>query len=125
MSLVEVLLAVVILSLAVVALVGGMGTSLIAADTHRAQARAEAAVRRVAEVVKGVPCGAQCPASYDVSTVLDLSEGFVAPTAQVTCYDLDLAGAACPSAGVQKVRISVTTTDPQITETVEIVKRPA
>jgi type II secretory pathway pseudopilin PulG len=61
-TLVEVVLAVAILTLAVVAIAAGMGTSIIASDHHRRQVDANAVLIRAAEKVKSPSTSyADCP----------------------------------------------------------------
>jgi prepilin-type N-terminal cleavage/methylation domain-containing protein len=70
-SLIEVLLSVVILGLAIVAMIGSMGTGMIASRTHRNQADASTVLVRAGERLKSnsttpyAPCGT--PASYTAS----------------------------------------------------------
>src|SRR5689334_1699512 len=68
-SMIEVLLAVVIMSTAVVAVVGGIATAIRIADLHRKQATAGAAVRALAEgletAMAGTPTGyVDCASTY-------------------------------------------------------------
>jgi prepilin-type N-terminal cleavage/methylation domain-containing protein len=54
-SLIEVLVTVVIVGIAFIVIVGGLYTALVASDHHRKQANVQAALRNVAEALKGVP----------------------------------------------------------------------
>ncbi len=56
-SLIELIVAVAILGVAVVAIVAGLGTSVLMSDVHRKQATAGVAVRDYAEAVENVVVG--------------------------------------------------------------------
>lgn len=135
-SLVEVVVAVAILGLAVVALLGGLGTAVRGSDIHRSQATGETVVRSAAERVKDpgvayLPCagvaaagayvdGLSVPAGFAVSVagvrVWDEASGaFVAPSALASCPSND--------AGVQLVTVSVVAGDGRASETLDVVKR--
>lgn len=69
MSLVEVLVALVIMSIAFLAVLGGISTSATTADVHRAKTQADLVLKQYAEQVKGgpyQPCGAASPVDYAV-----------------------------------------------------------
>ena len=122
-TLVEVLITVMILGVAFVAFLGGMGTSIMSSDLHRRQAVAETLVRRYAEGVKGTSCLPTCPTSY--SAGFPLPTGFEAPPATVVCRAVDnTTDEPCPSDGVQLVTVSVKTTDDRVDTSVDLVKRP-
>ena len=89
-TLIELIIAVAIMGIAVVAIVGGITTSILMSDVHRKQATAGACVRNYAEAVAAY-VAADSPASqanfakdatpdYSVSTI-----GFTAPTGQLPC----------------------------------------
>ena len=123
-TLIEILITVMILGVAFVAFLGGMGTSIMSSDLHRRQAQGETLVRRFAEAVKGTPCAATCPLSY--SPGFTPPAGFDAPTATVACYATDnTTVVACPSPGMQVVSLRVKTTDGRVDESLDIVKRPS
>jgi prepilin-type N-terminal cleavage/methylation domain-containing protein len=131
LTLIELLVTVMVMGIAVVALVGGMGTSIIASDLHRKQAKAEAEVRRYAEAVKAeATCTASCSTAY-TATAVDYTPvaGHTAGTPTVRCHAVDFTSSTSPcdtaSAGVQVVTLSVSSSDNEVTETIDVVKRPS
>jgi hypothetical protein len=136
------MVTVVIMATAVVALVGGIATSVRASDIHRKQAKAQAYLRSFAEKVEqsvaGYPSGytactgAGTPVATYKATFLD----GLAP-ADTTTYAYDITAVAywdstssrfvaCPGTGdegVQRVSLRVSTTDGRADERVDIVLR--
>lgn len=124
-TLMEVVVAVLVLGTSFVAFVGGMGTSILSSDIHRDQAVAETAIRRYAEAVKQVPCPGVCPPVYTAAGVgFTAPTGFTAADPTVECFDADNNPTICPSLGVQRVTVSVASDDGQVSTQVELVKRP-
>lgn len=136
-TLVEVLVAVVILGIAGVAVVGGLQLSVMASDINRKQTTGGAYVRTYAEAIETylstngnyVKCaGANV---YSPATV-----GFAVPAnysaQQSAAEPLDGNGSvittgSCPTRdkGVQRLRISLTSSDNRASETLTIVVRRA
>lgn len=121
LTLVEVLLAVSLLGIGVVALVGGMMTSITVAGQGRTVAEGQAAVRAYAEAVARAPY-APCATTYP-------AQGFTPPTGWSTdpvvvrYWDDTTFGSSCsPDSGLQRVRLRLTTADGFV-ETVSLVKR--
>jgi Tfp pilus assembly protein PilV len=89
-TLIEVLFAVAIMGITVVALVGGIATTILMSDMHRKQATAGACVRNYAEAVAAY-VAADSPASqanFEKDATPDYSSstiGFTAPTGQLPC----------------------------------------
>ena len=128
LTLIECLVTVVIMGLAFVALLGGLGTSIFASDIHRKQATAETVLRTFAEHVKTetyVPCATT--ASY--GTTFASESGYTASVTAVEWWNAT-SGAfdatACTTAtdpGLHRVTLRVKSSDDRATETVQIAKR--
>jgi prepilin-type N-terminal cleavage/methylation domain-containing protein len=125
LTLVEVLLAVAILGIGVVAIVGGMMTSIKTSDMERRAADGQTAMRAYAEAVAGATYAA-CASSY-TSTGFTAPAGFSA-SMTVTYWNATTSsfGSSCAVAtdsGLQKVALTVAATDGRATETLTIAKR--
>jgi Tfp pilus assembly protein PilV len=129
-TLVELLVTVVIMSIAVVALVAGLGTAAITSDMSARNGTAQAVLRSGAEAVKAQPY-VGCATTYTVPAASD-QPGF---TAEVTNVAYAVIGAASGGgsvgfvptcsvdAGAQRVAVRVSSTDGRVQRTVQIVKR--
>ena len=129
-TLAEVLVALTILSFAIVIIVGAMATAISLSSKHRSQAQAITFLTRAAETLKSqdlnpyVACGSPNP-SYDTSSVnSDLPGGW---SLTVTDWkNIDAAGSAapCPAADtkVQQMTVTVTSKDGYTLST-DVVKR--
>lgn len=134
-TLLELLIAVAIMGIAVVAIVGGIATSILMSDIHRKQATAGAYVRNYAEaVVAYVAAGGFDPsAPFDYSraavTFPNLPGGFNDPTASVLCWD-GIQFSNCPTSvaadkSVQQVSLTIASSDKRASETlIVIVRKP-
>jgi len=118
-TLIELVVAVGIMGIAMVFIVAGMTTSIFGSDIHRKEATADTVARAFAEQVKNATCSPTCPTTYTYSA----PTGYAA-TATVACGTAGAAGftAACPNV-LEKVKISVASTDGRDAETLEVVKR--
>lgn len=122
-TLIEILVTVMILGVAFVAFLGGMGTSIMSSDLHRRQAEGETLIRRYAEFVKAQPYAAACPASYSSAGFSPVPSGFtVAPP--TVAYRDTAGGSACSVTASHIVTVGVDSTDGRVTERLEVVKRP-
>jgi Tfp pilus assembly protein PilV len=130
-SLVEVLVAVTIMGFAVVAIVSGIGTTILMTDVHRKQATAGVLVRNYAEAVeKYVASG-----SYDSSAspnYLPATVGFSSPSANFTpsvqsvqCWDdTNKAFVTCAAGSkVQRVLVKVNSSDQRASEALAVIVR--
>ncbi|MFF4323358.1 prepilin-type N-terminal cleavage/methylation domain-containing protein [Streptomyces sp. NPDC001568] len=122
-TLVEVLVAVVLMGVAFVAIFGGMGTAIISSVTQQKVTGADSVIRSAAEKVVGAPY-VSCARGYETPTP---PAGY---TVTVTIEYWDGVGAfgpTCPTAdtGVQKVTLTVHSTGPHSVRdaTLEVVKR--
>jgi prepilin-type N-terminal cleavage/methylation domain-containing protein len=140
-SLVELLVTIVIVGVTFSALLGGLITTITVSSLHRKQATADSIARSAAEWVKDsvanpyANCGGiggyslsglQKPSGYSVAiTSVDYWDGAM-PVAG-TPYSLDShIGSSCPGGGdkgVQRITIAVTSSDAQVHETVQVLKR--
>jgi prepilin-type N-terminal cleavage/methylation domain-containing protein len=132
-TLIELLVTVVIVGVAVVALVGGIATSIRMSDIHRKQAAAGAYVRAFAEAIEAyvtaspsgyTPCAGK--ATYAPAyTALNGNPTYSAKITDVTYWDGSSAfgkPVPCNDTGVQKVSLTVTADD-TVTETLDVIIR--
>ncbi|MFE2327120.1 prepilin-type N-terminal cleavage/methylation domain-containing protein [Streptomyces sp. NPDC059385] len=122
-TLIEVLVAVVLMGVAFVAILGGMGTAIISSVTQQKVTGADSVVRSAAEKVLSAPyvsCAPgygtpEPPAGYTVTVEVEYWDGVGA------------FGPSCPTAdtGVQKVTLTVHSTGPRPVgdTTLEVIKR--
>jgi Tfp pilus assembly protein PilV len=131
-TLVEVLMTVAILGVAVVAIVGGMGTSIIGTDHHRKQAQAQTVLMSAVDVVKSQSVNpyqaCATTGTYAAGTGLTLPAGWT--TAYITVrsvkyWDGSSFATTCPSpdSKLQLIEVQVATPDGRATESVDVVKR--
>ena len=129
-TLVEILVAVMIVGVGFVAILGGLGTSFALSALHREQARTEAEVRRFAEAMKAATFSTTCPAAYTKAGIgFTVGADYSAAEPVVVDYLDDSTGAstACTTTTrpLQVVRLTVTSTkDTRAEETIDVVKRP-
>jgi type II secretory pathway pseudopilin PulG len=145
-TLVELIIAVAIMGITVVALVGGVATTILMSDIHRKQATAGSYVRSYAESVQTYVAAGNFDAStspdYSAPKVLSPStwKAFTAPNTgvdqpvvTVLCWDGTLqkfptppAGNGCsPVSTLQQVTVNVASTDSRASESlVMVVRKP-
>jgi type II secretory pathway pseudopilin PulG len=129
-SLLELLVAVTIMGIAVVAVVGGIGTGILMSDIHRKQATAGAYVRDYAEAVEKAV--AASPSGYVANCAPNYAASFTPPggyTAQITAVSF-WNGSSFPTTcdasadvGVQQVSLRVQSGDGRAAETLSVVIR--
>jgi len=150
-TLVELLLAVVVMGIAAVALVGGIATSITMSDIHHKQATAGAAVRDFAEALQNAiatnatytpcaPASAYAPAAIGYTAPAGYTAQVVAPNGVAYWEDATTSptmspggfAASCPmtvngvtnnDSGLQRVSLQVASNDLRATETLTIVVR--
>jgi type II secretory pathway pseudopilin PulG len=134
-TLLELLIAVTIMGIAVVAIVSGLVTAIVMSDVHRKQTTAGSSLRDYAEAVEAMV--AASPSSYTscaTTTTYATPTGYAAPagyTARVTAvrywygYPTLSFSSTCtaPDSGVQKVSLNVSSNDGRASESVDIVVR--
>jgi len=129
-TLIELIIAVAIMGIAVVAIVGGIATSILMSDIHRKQATAGAYVRNYAEAVQTYVAGGHYDASASPS-YLPGAVGFAAPagfTAAVVllqCWnDTGQVFGGCAAGNtVQQVTLTVASSDTRASESLVVVVR--
>ncbi|MGW4271960.1 type II secretion system protein [Streptomyces seoulensis] len=122
-TLVEVLVAVVLIGVAFVTVLGGIGTAIVSSVTQQKVTTADSVVRSAAEKVVGDPY-VSCARGYETPTP---PAGYTV-TVEVEYWDgVGAFGRPCPTAdtGVQKVTLTVRSTGPRPVRdvTLEVVKR--
>jgi Tfp pilus assembly protein PilV len=124
-SLLEVLVAVVILAIAATALVGGLLTSITVSDVHRKQTTAGAVAQDYAEKITGilyVECAT--PAAYALApAAVPVPAGYTAAVDSVEYWNGSAFGGTCTSGGVQRVTVRVGSDDGRATEKAVVVVR--
>jgi prepilin-type N-terminal cleavage/methylation domain-containing protein len=109
-TLVEVLLAVVILGIAVVTFVSGLAAAIRSSDLHRKDATIQTVLRNYAEALQA--SASSCPGS--------LSPSYSAPAG----YSVSPSSLACPTAGSPAtIQVTASSADGRATDTYTIVVR--
>ncbi|HST49847.1 prepilin-type N-terminal cleavage/methylation domain-containing protein [Jatrophihabitans sp.] len=129
-SLLELLIALSIMSIAVVAVIGGLVASIVASDIHRKQSTAGAAVRDYAETVEKYVAGAgytacAAPSAYAPGTVgFSAPSGFTASAVTVQYWSgTAWTAGPCTELGLQRLTVQVASSDTRATEQVVLVLR--
>lgn len=132
-SLLELLIALAIMSIAVVAVIGGLLASIAASDIHRKQSTAGTAVRDYAETVEKYvagtgykSCGA--PSDYAAGAVgyTPVPSGFTASAVAVRYWTgtaWTSSGCTSPDLGLQELTIQVASSDTRASERLVLVLR--
>jgi type II secretory pathway pseudopilin PulG len=125
-TLVETLVAVVVLGTAGLAVIGSMYTSIAVSDVHRKQATAGTFARDYTEQIAGRPyveCGG--PASYTVTAVADAAaaEGYATDITVEYWTGSGWDPLTCSSSGLQRVTVVAESTDGRATERSVVVVR--
>jgi type II secretory pathway pseudopilin PulG len=132
-TLIELIIAIAIMGIAVVAIVSGIVTSILMSDVHRKEATAGAYVRSYAEAVEKYVTAGNYDASgspnYTPATVgFTAPAGFTASVTGVQCWSdsAKVFGSCSTDVGVQKVTLAVATnTDTRANESlVVIIRKP-
>jgi type II secretory pathway pseudopilin PulG len=130
-SLLELLIGLAIMSIAVVAVVGGLVSSIMASDIHRKQSTAGAAVRDYAENVEKYVAGTgytSCasPSAYAPGTVgFSAPAGYTASAVTMRYWSGTAwtAGSCSSDLGLQQLTIQVASSDTRATEQLVLVLR--
>jgi Tfp pilus assembly protein PilV len=132
-TLVELLIAMTILGMTVVALVSGIGTSILVSDTHRKEAVAAAVVRSYAESIEASVSAdpssydGRCPAVTTYGSTFAAPAGYTASVTAVTYWNgSGFDSASCSSdPGIEKLSLRVTSSDSRATASmVLVIRRP-
>ena len=138
-TLIEVLVAVSILGAAMIAITGGMATSIIISDVHHKESVSGTALANFAEALQSTPyvaavCPLAVPASYASATVSGtaIPEGYTGAVLNTAAKPFDYWNATtlqfeatCPATdgGAQRLWLQVSSSDGRAVETVQLVKR--
>jgi Tfp pilus assembly protein PilV len=138
-TLIELMIAVTIMGIVVVAIVGGIATSIMMSDIHRKQTTAGAYVRNYAETVvayvaAGTPAskanfaGSSSSPDYSPSTVgfTAPAGGFVASVSSVWCWDdgsKKFISSCAAASAVQQVTLNIASSDSRASETLLVIVR--
>lgn len=127
-SLLELLMAVSIMGIALVAIVGGLVASILMTDIHRKQATAGMYVRDYAEAIANevaAPEGYQnCAAASTYGSGFTATDGFTPSVVSVQYWDGSTWQPECATdSGLQQLTLQVRSQDSRATERVVIVVR--
>jgi len=136
-SLIEAVIAVFILATAVVALIGGLATSIVATDSQRKGTTADAMVRSWADKLESsavayVACAQKTESTYQpaaAGVAVAVPTGFTVALVNVEYWDGAQNGSyvgTCPQAGdqgAQRVTLAVRSSDNRAVQRLQIVKR--
>jgi type II secretory pathway pseudopilin PulG len=135
-TLLELMVSISILGVGVVALVGGIGASVVVSDVHRKEATAGAVARTYAEAIQsGVTTNATDPyigcaqtSAYSTPANFTAPSGFTATVGTVLYWstaDKRFISTCATDVGVQKVTVTVTSADGRARESLDfIVRKP-
>jgi type II secretory pathway pseudopilin PulG len=119
-TLVELLVAIAILSVAIIVIVGGLGNAIFASNVHRNHATAGAVARNAAEALQDRTLAWNVSGSYTVSGSNGVS---VSVTAKCWNGDSPATFAACPNGGRGLQALTVTASGNRVSESVTVLKR--
>lgn len=129
-SLLELVIAVVIMGVAVVAIVGGLATSIMVSDIHRKQATAGAYARDYAETIEawvaaGHYDGGPAPDYAPAIVGFTPPTGFTASVRSVTCWNTGGSNwhSCGTDVGLEQVTVQVLSGDGRAAEQVVLVLR--
>jgi Tfp pilus assembly protein PilV len=133
-SLLEILIAMLILAICVVAIGSAIVLSIKMSEVHRSQASAQDYLHNYAETLEGTtykPCTSSTPASYpSVASAVGTPTGFGAPTVAVNYWVVGSASfttnQACPGAGdsgLQQVTFTLQSADSLVAESLVVTIR--
>jgi Tfp pilus assembly protein PilV len=128
LTLVEVLLASVILATVVLGLVTGIMTAVSASDLHRREARSEVALRQYIEGLETgayIPCPTAAPASFAPMTIDGYQLSVVAVDKWVTDSNpaAFATGCASPDSGVERLTVRLVDPAGKVNQDVNVVVR--
>jgi type II secretory pathway pseudopilin PulG len=126
-TLLELVVALAIMSAAVVALVGGLGTSILMSDIHRKQATAGVLVRNYAEAVTATADAGGYPTGCaPLATAFTAPSGFNATVVSVRYWTASGWTSSCSTdTGLRQLKLQVASLDSRAVETLVIeVRKP-
>src|SRR4051794_29839643 len=129
-TLVEVAISVMVMSVAVVALVGGLVTAVMMSDIHRKQAKAGAYVRAFAEAVE-TAIDASPSAYVSCATAADYAGAYASGDAAFSTAIVAISywsgasfsGTCATDGGVQRLSLRASSTDGRAVENLDLIVR--
>jgi type II secretory pathway pseudopilin PulG len=125
-TLIELIIAVAIMGIVVVAIVGGIATTILMSDIHRKQATAGAYLRTYAETLQGsyASCTSGAP-NYAADLAEPVGGQFDPPTAEVKYWENPSFVIGCPTTdpGVQQITLTLESKDKRAKESLVVVVR--
>lgn len=134
-TLTEVLAALLILSIAVIAIISAIGTSIIASDVQRKLVTEDAVVRAYAEALNAAPyvdCATPSTNGYSAATVLGPSLAAKWPDSQASVVTVNywngdnpatFSGSCSSDSGVQRLQLEAHSSSNRGVQHLDIVKR--
>lgn len=134
-TLAELLMTIVIMGIAFVSILGGLGTAIALSGVHRGQANADVTLVSAADAVKSntlnpyVACPSVTTSSYNPTSGVTLPSGWSASNITITSVqklDGSTFHATCPATdhGLELITIQIITPGtPSTTESVDVLKR--
>ncbi|MFC0548797.1 prepilin-type N-terminal cleavage/methylation domain-containing protein [Kutzneria chonburiensis] len=126
-TLLELLIAVVIMGVAVVAVVGALVNSVQLSDVHRKQATAAAAVRDYGEAITNAVAGGgyvACAGAGSYATGFTVPSGYAKSVVSVRYWNGSAWQVGCtPDTGLQQLTIKVASADDRASEQLVVVVR--
>jgi prepilin-type N-terminal cleavage/methylation domain-containing protein len=125
-SLIEVLVAVVVLGTAGVAAIGSLYTSIRVSDVHRDQATAAAVAGDYSERIAGAPdlgCASAAATYASVASQVDIPAGYSADVDPIEWWTGSGWGACTAGAGLQRVTVEVSSDDGVSERSVVVVRQ--
>jgi type II secretory pathway pseudopilin PulG len=132
-SLLELIIAITILGVCVVAVASGIAVSIKVSAIHRDQATASAFLHNYAETLQGAYQDCATAGAYNTASLLPppTSGGFNSPQVVVTYWNgstFSASGTTCSDAtpkdpGLQQVTLTLSTTNLQVSESLVVVLR--
>ena len=126
-TLIELIIAVAIMGITIVAIIGGIATTILMSDVHRKQATAGAYVRNYAEAVEtyvAVPGNFLAAGNYTTGFGFTAPVGYNTSTTSVQCWnDTSEVFGSCPAGNVQRITLRVRSLDSRASESLVVVVR--
>jgi type II secretory pathway pseudopilin PulG len=125
-SLVEVLVAVIVLGTAGAAAIGGLYTSIRVSDVHREQSEAAAIARDETERIAGAPdlaCGSAAGSYAALAAQVDVKPGYTPAVGPIESWTGSAWG-ACVTGELQRVTVVVSSGDGVTERSVVVVRAP-
>lgn len=126
-TLLELLVAIVIIGVAVVAIIGGLVTSVLMSDIHRKETTAGTAVRDYAEAIENSVAGGayvSCATTSSYAAAYTAPSGYAASVTGVAYWNGTAWQPTCGTdTGLQELKVQVASGDGRATERLVIVVR--